>query len=1642
MYQLDIFGNPEPLSIYLAKVDGSIIGCLDNIIVENNSNLSVGINKQFELDLEIIKSEDDNWYDYLHEGMYLFVEKIGLFKMNQPSISNNGTRETKSIRAYSVESELEDKTIAISINTGKKDSMEYLVQYDANETEELVNPYTGIPYDWIMLYNAFPEQLELFKYELEHGEYGSGDEKTVTDATKMAKITALIGLIPRLQNKIVYSNNPDGSKDSTLVEYIIPNYTDGILSSYTLTAQLGSRITTLITFYTKYRNQLSLLPLILEGTDGAWTVGTIWGFTQGEISGNDYSLVNKKFQFDTNETIYSFLTQALADTTKCIINFDRLNRTVSMTPIEHFGNDTGIVIGYDTLVNSLEIATDEDKLATQLVVSGGDDLGIERVNFGSDRIDDLTYKMNALGSDGKRIYVSDSLAAKYATYLAFRETKRERYIELSKLYESYSQQISDIENRVPNDDLKTDWGTFTQDELRATLTSYKNLMATLKSLYKSEYGAAGMNQDGSINENYIKNTEYWWDYDAYKSIIVELECALAVYPYYSDQSYWTTAQINEYKNAIVAWETDWSLFGTVELQAKIDAYKQNMDVMLEEQEGVGSGESKSTVIRKYSYGYEIKQWSELTNDEKASYGNSSDCYHYSTYMTYYNNANSAQTYLDSLVAQVDSLVTQQESAQAERISIVDEVQIATYFTASEAKIINRLLRASDYQNDNIISTSIDTSSQKIDTMYELLEDAKNEVSKTSRPQLTFAVNADNILALTEFEALWDSFYPGNFLFVQYRDNTYVKLRLVGFSFNPSLPSANNLSVEFSNFTRSRAEYNDWGSLFGESSGKGGSSKSKGGSSGSGYGESDDIDVTISNTMLAKLLNTEMFGTRVKDVILDTIDVNKLTARFATFGGLSKGTTTIDGKCIQTGYIIDQFYNGTNGGINNTAGSIINLETGKFNLGGGKLKFDIVQDVGVLNVEGHVKAQSLSTGSKTSSATGQNGLYIDGSGNLYAGSSNQVKIYADGDFSFGADKILYDNGSLSITVDSLYIGSDSVSDLIADAAKVASNYLSYTANDGVTVGYSGLYSKVNIKGDGIRLYNSNGNLGEHVKADGVDLYSNGKLVAALGSASVTFYNSSVQYGDTLIPLAVYGSTGVELYGQVSVQGVVTNKKLADFKTTGISFDDGTPFTIGVDSGANPSYIKWVYENNQWKIKIAADMVLIGGSQALTQLDQLTVDHIEYAYKLSTSGTTIPTGTWSSTPVAPTETEYAWTRTTTVYSDGSSAITYTVGGKQGTHGTNGTNGTSVWVSSTSITYATSWSGTTAPSSGWQTSVPSVSQGAYLWTKTYVLYSDGNSTTTYSTARQGENGVDITSQYMYFVSSGTYAGLNIKYSSYNNRVILNASGLTVYDSNNVDVANFSSTVRIGKSSDVNINIGNDVYGGKGIIINNSSTMKARLVFINSYSCLSFISYEEMVISSSKAMQINTSSTTSPSESQGAIEILAEDGGISLRSKGCTVCLARDGAVFRPGSDQSYSCGSTNYRWNKVYCIESTLSTSDRKEKDISGDIDFAKDLIMALNPIDFYWKNGDHRRKRMGFIAQEVSAWCKDHNLNLNLYTASYKGDDITPYYGEEVDDNQLVWGMSYGELIAPMVKVIQEQERRISELENTISLLEAS
>ncbi|HHT7829535.1 TPA: phage tail spike protein [Streptococcus suis] len=76
-----------------------------------------------------------------------------------------------------------------------------------------------------------------------------------------------------------------------------------------------------------------------------------------------------------------------------------------------------------------------------------------------------------------------------------------------------------------------------------------------------------------------------------------------------------------------------------------------------------------------------------------------------------------------------------------------------------------------------------------------------------------------------------------------------------------------------------------------------------------------------------------------------------------------------------------------------------------------------------------------------------------------------------------------------------------------------------------------------------------------------------------------------------------------------------------------------------------------------------------------------------------------------------------------------------GQRGSDGLPGRDG--VGIRSTTVTYANSTNGTTAPTTGWTAAVPTVAPGNYLWTKTVWAYTDGNTETGYTVSRIGRDG-----------------------------------------------------------------------------------------------------------------------------------------------------------------------------------------------------------------------------------------------------------------------------------------------------------------
>ena len=145
----------------------------------------------------------------------------------------------------------------------------------------------------------------------------------------------------------------------------------------------------------------------------------------------------------------------------------------------------------------------------------------------------------------------------------------------------------------------------------------------------------------------------------------------------------------------------------------------------------------------------------------------------------------------------------------------------------------------------------------------------------------------------------------------------------------------------------------------------------------------------------------------------------------------------------------------------------------------------------------------------------------------------------------------------------------------------------------------------------------------------------------------------------------------------------------------------------------------------------------------------------------------------------------------------------------------------------------------------------------------------------------------------------------------------------------------------------------------------------------------------------------------------------------------------ILRPMENGGAYLGTTSMRWNTGF-FTNTITQSDLKDKENIREISGAKGFIMALQPIAYTLKDGDGGRVHMGFGAQQVAQAAAEHGMgDLSLYQAVVvEPDGSEHYFREGVQDENLCWGLNYSELIAPLVRTVQELETRLSQMEQAV------
>lgn len=735
-----------------------------------------------------------NGYDSLDIFMTLYLEDVGMFQMQKPAEIGDGTKNYKTVLAYSLEKEWDDKSwMGFKVNTGEEDSLEQLATGNLNDL-------------------GFAKEF--------------------------------------------------------------------------------------VTFYNTQNHELSFIHLLLEKLPG-------WSVEDDDI---DRVLWNKKIPSMSveNTTLYNLCVAQIGPRMECLFMFDTIHRRIKViakTSLNDKEYETGVFIGYRNLANQIDVTVDEDSVFTRFNCRGDGDLGILNINYQDLRIFDLSYFM-------RQPYMSDALVSKVNTWITFREGHREEYIQLSKKWAEYNEAANELEYRVPSDDLNIDqWDDMNEEGLNESLKYYNTLLTSLQVSVDPDWKGSGNNYDGYVpwkkedgsvdHERYLEalwNQDngyggYYTYYDVLNYVIPNIEIALKNLNLPDDDK----------QDYIDDWETNWDLYGVTELKAKKEDYNNQLKK-----------------LKDYA-----KPWDELTEDEKKLHTNEDN---YNIYHNQYVEISEAMKGLDEAIKERESEkqdyldkmdeITKQRNALADKASL-DNKEYG--FTTKDLITIHSLFHDTDYQNTNIISTSIDTSVTEIDREKELYNDSVSKLSEVSQPQYKFAVQLDNLFRIEEFKHWKGDVQLLKFIRLGIKDDYSVKVRIIGITWNPCEITP-DITLEFSSMITSRSGRTDLTDLLNSENNRGSENSI---SIGTGNSDSDKEYLT---KLLQLMINTGMFKDAVGDIaggttgVVDELTIQRLFADYIKSAYIDVDHIVGDkaefqelfAKYIDSEYIVTQIIQGENG----------------------------------------------------------------------------------------------------------------------------------------------------------------------------------------------------------------------------------------------------------------------------------------------------------------------------------------------------------------------------------------------------------------------------------------------------------------------------------------------------------------------------------------------------------------------------------------------------------------------------------------------------------------------------------------------------------------------------------------------------------
>ncbi len=177
-----------------------------------------------------------------------------------------------------------------------------------------------------------------------------------------------------------------------------------------------------------------------------------------------------------------------------------------------------------------------------------------------------------------------------------------------------------------------------------------------------------------------------------------------------------------------------------------------------------------------------------------------------------------------------------------------------------------------------------------------------------------------------------------------------------------------------------------------------------------------------------------------------------------------------------------------------------------------------------------------------------------------------------------------------------------------------------------------------------------------------------------------------------------------------------------------------------------------------------------------------------------------------------------------------------------------------------------------------------------------------------------------------------------------------------------------------------------------------------------------------------------------------------LNLSYDNAGVMLTESGGFFPTASWYDLGRNNNNNKWRNIYATNGTIQTSDRTRKTDITNLETQKvqAFINGLNPVSYKMIDGTSGRTHYGFIAQDIEELMNTLNMDSKDFAGFIKSPKKVIKYEdengnklkkpvEEIIEGEYDYSLRYDEFIAPLIKVVQEQQKAIENQQQQITQL---